>query len=43
MKYIYESEEDARTALAKELGVNRSKVRLLETDKYDHYEPDYTF
>ena len=43
MKYMYESEEDARKALARELRVGRDKVRLSETDNYDHYEPDYTF
>ena len=43
MKYLYESEDDARTALARELGVGRGRVRLLETDDYDHYEPDYAF
>ena len=43
MKYMYESEDDARNALARELGVSRGGVRLLETDDYDHYEPDYAF
>ena len=43
MSFINESEEDARSALARELGVGKSKVRLFEDDNYSHYEPDYTF
>ena len=43
VRFINESEEDARSALARELGLDKSKVRLSEDDNYSHYEPDYTF
>ena len=43
-EYMSESEEDARSALARELGIGKSKVRLSEDDDdYDYYNPDYTF
>lgn len=44
-RFVNESDEDdARSALARELGVGESEVRLSEADdNYDHYEPDYTF
>jgi len=43
MRFINESEEDARSALARELGIGKSKVKLSEEGDYDYYEPDYTF